>query len=283
MYLRLNDIGYELEVVDTEFAHYWHDEWLFADQEIVSLWFDQDHAHYRRAEYDQHVDNLRNIIDRNNEAVTKLDLPKEYLYEPITDCPTMSLLSRTHEKWADVTKRKHEWDLQDPEVMLIYDAIDKELTADGGKDYAWINNYVHAIEFHYKFFYMHNVDIALPEIGRSYTIKPSDTSFKKEVVTLPYYDIGRPQFEKYQIDRTIDHPEISNYIHITNRVHFTSSAMVEYVPKSYYALGAEKHEPLYGNYLPVLRSNDFSPYAFGEFIMCNLKPGENKLFFSKGD
>jgi hypothetical protein len=279
MYLKLNDHAFELEIADTAFAHYWHDEWLFKDQEMLHLWFDHTGAHSRKLEHIQHVQRLKRIIDENNEIVTRLGISDDYLYEPINPNPSMSLLSDTHEKWADITKKKFEWDLQEEDVMKIYDAINSELS----EDYSLINNYVHAIEFLYKFFYIHDVDIPLEEIGRSYTIVPSDTSFKKELGTIPYYDIGRPQFEKYQIDRTIDHPEISNYMHISNRIHFTSGAMVEDVPKSYYALGAELNVPIYGNYLPVLKSADISPYAFGEFIMTYLQADDNQLSFSKGD
>lgn len=282
MYLKLNDDAFELELVDTEFAHYWHDEWLFAEGELVPLYFDQNHAHFRKSMHTECVEKLKDIVDRNNEVVTRLGIEEKYLYEPITNAPSMALLSRTHEKWADITKKKFEWDQLDEEIIETYTAIDGELKKDGKPGYPYINNFVHGVEFEYKHFYMHDVDIARPELGRSYQIKASDTSFKKDLVCLPYYDIGRPQFEKYQIDRTIDHPEISNYIHITNRVHFTSSAMVEDVPKSYYAAGTEQHTPVYGNHLPVLRGIDFSPYAFGEFVLCHLQHGENTMHFSRG-
>jgi hypothetical protein len=281
MYLSLNEKLFEVELVNTHFAQYWHD-WLFLESDKVDIKINELESwnHYLR--YRAHVDKLKIIIDANNEIVTKYGLHEFFLYEPITNTPAMSLLSATHEKWAYISKKTFEFDQKEQEIINVYELINSDLIEKIGKDYAWINPYVHDIEFEYKFFYMHNANIMRPEISRSYKIKDSDTSFKKELISLPYYDIGRPQFEKYQITGEVFHPEISNYITIVNSVHFTSSALVEEVPKSYHTLCSEIGSPVFGNYVPICKNKMISPYSFGEFICQNLLETGNNFYFLKG-
>jgi hypothetical protein len=268
MYMTLNDAHYQTIPANTDFAAHWYDH-VFADGNSVETYFNQEDLSQRYYTTQKHGDQLRQILDINNEMVTREGFPTEYLYEPVSRIPSPQELIDTHEKWADYTKQKFEADVLDPDHEAIYDALNQEMTA-AGMDYRNINDFVHQVEFRYKFFMLHGITVERPGI-HDYTIQPSDTGFRKDLICLPYYDVGRPQFEKYQLCNVIDHPEISNYKNIARTIEITAEVRDEPVPQVFYDRCAEAGVPAYGNYVAIARNVDQNPGAIGYFFIKNFR------------
>lgn len=276
MHLILNDNSFEIYTVRTEFSEYWKNDWLFKDADAVNAKFSQHHALRNKADVQVKAEKLRRLVTRVNEISQSQGLDSRYIYDDTAEIPSMEMLANTHERWANVTLKAFEHDHIDESVVEAYAAINSILKEEGF-DYTQINNFVHDVEFAYKFFFLHDVEFERDAIGRQYEIKPSDTSFVQEFMCIPYYDIGRPQFEKFQVSNQVSNPEISNYIAVTNRVHLTGNVRQEVVPFSYYEQTSSQGISAYGNHVPVCKSALHSPYAFGEFIMTNCQDLEDSL------
>lgn len=268
MYITLNDAHFQAISAGTDFSRHWYDH-VFADSNIVETYFEQEDLSQRYYTTQRHGERLRNILDLNNEAVERFGFPDEYLYEPVSRIPSPQELIDTHEKWADFTKKKFESTEPDPDHDAVYDALNAEMTA-VGLDYRNINDFVHQVEFRYKFFMLHNITVERPAVY-DYTIQPEDTGFRKDLICLPYYDVGRPQFEKYQLCNVVDHPEISNYKNIARTIEITAEVRDEPVPQSFYDACAAAGVPAYGNYVPIARNIDQNPGAIGYFFIKHFR------------
>lgn len=276
-YLGLNDDLFEIRIAGTEFSYFWRD-WVFSENTEVETNFNQEGIQDRIDQYRFAVNNLRSIIDRNNEFVQRQGFDDKYLYQPIGEHPSPQLLVDTHEKWADFTKQKFEPKQPNPDHDEIYNIINHEMHKNGW-DYKNINDFVHQVEFKHKFFLLHQINLVSPPIAYSYIIKPEDTSFTRELIALPYQDVGRPQFEKFQVSGLVDHEEISNYRYLVNRIEITCAQMQENVPKQYYEKCRDQGVHAYGNHVPLFKTSSYNPGASGYFMLKNLRSdGQNRLF-----
>lgn len=278
MHLTLNQIEYPLDLVDTEFAQFWN-EWLFQYSTSVEIKFDFGAVIGRYNDGLKFTKQLRELIDFNNETVIRLGIDHEYLYPTLPQQAPMAELIAIHEKWAGFTKRSSRIHEFEQEVFDIVDALEKEFSTIGRR-YNDLNNFVHFVEFNYKFFFLPNAVIERLPIHRGYQIKPSDTSFTRELICLPYYDIGRPQFEKYQVSRVAKHTEINDYSTITNHIHLTGNVMSERVPQEFYDLAQKESVPVFGNHLPVCKGTEIETYKFGEFFIRNFDPDVNSFWIN---
>lgn len=275
MKLTFNDAEYELDLHNTNFVDAWH-SWLFDSNDSVFLIFDEPSLHSYSIRWAELTQKIIKILERVNEISNEEGLSSRWYYELSNNIDT-DFLQKTHERWAQITKESWEQHLPiyNQQTKEIYDAVNKKLRVDS-LTYNDINHAVHEIEFLYQFFMLHRVSIQKSLDGlASYQITHSDSSFTEDVISLPFNDIGRPQFEKYCISGRVADPEISNFANITNKLEFRSKAKSEVCLQSYIDECETFGVPVWGPYVPIAGSKVTNPQELGYTIIKNFS--ENKL------
>jgi len=268
MKLILNHNSLEFKLYDTNFVDYWHN-WVFENGNETELSITNSNVVQQHMSWIDNKDRLARLLASNNSIVARHGLPDRYLYD--IGPPTSEFLAKTHEQWAQITKEACEMHLPvyNAQTHDIYQEINT-LLVQIGEQYSNINTSVHNIEFAYRFFNAHNIEVLQPAIPRGdYVIEAADTSFVHDAISVPYYDIGRPQFEKYMVSGQVTHTEISNYDAIANRIELTSMSVQDVVPDDYYNQCWENNVPVYGNYLNIATNPNRNWASLGEFIIGN--------------
>lgn len=279
MKLVFNNSSYELDICDTTFAQQWY-RWMFDSENSVDIDISRgiDNLSRRAQEYLAAKNILSNTLNTVNTIVSDLGYDM-YHYYHYDDLGIRDLLN-IHEKWARITRQAWEQHLSiyDPSIKKEYDEINSRLN-EVGIDYQYINNQVHAVEFMCQYTYLHGLSILKDTTAlREYRIVPADTSFIRDAVSMPFYDIGRPQYEKYVISGVVDHEEISNYANITNQIEINADPKQVVVDSRFYDLCLDKGVPCYGNYVSIAKSAHRNPWTLGEFLLTNYSfDSENKM------
>jgi hypothetical protein len=275
MKIVFNEYEHELELYNTNFVNVWHD-WMFNDANEVYLIADENRLQSKHNEWIELTNKLTRILEKVNEISVAEKLPDRWHYDMSTKFDS-NFLQKTHEKWAQITKESWEEHLPvfNYKTKEIYDTINKQLRK-FSMSYNDINNAVHQIEFLYKFFMLHHISIQKStENIKNYSIKHDDTSFVNDIITMPFQDIGRPQYEKYCISGEVIHPEISNFIHITNKLEFQSNATVQSVHPSYIEKCNQLGVPVWGTNVSIAKNKNPNPQSLGFLLIRNFSETKN--------
>ena len=103
-----------------------------------------------------------------------------------------------------------------------------------------------------------------------YNITAKDTSFVKDSISVPYRDIGRPQYEKYCLSGLVDHPEISNYQNIISAIEIQSSPMQQPCVPSFIAECEQENTDAFGPYVSIANISGPDTQQLGHMIISNL-------------
>lgn len=281
MKIVFNQFEHELELYDTEFVNLWQ-EWSFNNSTEVFLRFDENNLSHQYHRYTIMISRLTEILEKVNKISIVENLPEKWHYDLSTVFDS-NFLQKTHEKWAQITKESWEKHLPifNEETKEIYDSINKQLRL-FSLNYNDINNAIHDIEFLYKFFMIHNVSLQKSiETFPPYSIKPEDTSFTNDVITMPFYDIGRPQYEKYCISNEILHPEISNFTHIINKLEIRSHAVSEPVNQGYIEKCINNNVPVWAPNVCIAKNKTSNPQSIGHLLIANYQEDKPNILLMK--
>ncbi len=197
-----------------------------------------------------------NEIEINN-LIVKNQIDNRFIYH-IENKPTTRFLELTHEQWAAFSKEaleKHIVDVYNSETNKIYYLLNNELKKINTSTDR-INNMVHELEFIYRQLAIHNISLSRVNfVYGDYRVKPSDTVFGYDSVVVPFMDIGRPQYEKWNISRHVTHPEISNYDRITNYIDFYSTPVNLNPNTKFIEQCNRENVPVWGNVLSIGTAN----------------------------
>lgn len=282
MKLILNNYHYEFELYNTNFVDVWYN-WLFSDSAQVKLTIDKGSLVNAQQRLLDATNDISDLLDIVNNISVELNLSNKYVYD-ITNTYDFDFLQKTHEQWAQITKEANEEHLPvyDPETYQVYQLIQNKLKAHN-RDYNDINDAVHRIEFIYRIFYL-NGNYIQKQISDSvslYKITPEDTSFTRDVVSLPFYDIGRPQYEKYLVGGFVDHIEISNYQNIINRIEMTTRPTTDPVDPNFILECERLNVPHWGPYVNIAKNKYRNPGILGYYIINDVDPNNNTVVLSK--
>ena len=283
MKICMNKNEFELELYDTNFVDVWHN-WIFKENDEVVITFNDDDFANRVNQVVESQNKLDDILNSVNNAITEHGLSEEWLY-PRSNSFTQRFLETTHEKWANTTKQAQE------KHLPIYDEqVDKtivelqKILRNQNISYHDINHAVHMIEFKYRFFSLHWAVIQRPsnEISH-YRVTHEDTSFVKDVVSLPFNDIGRPQYEKYILCGKVQHEEISNYQNITNRIELEGRAIADSIDSNYISECEKAGVPVWGTVVNIAKKKQRDPSMLGYQMLTGWKSedGKNRLCLRK--
>lgn len=269
MKIVFNEYEHELDLYNTNFVNAWHD-WVFGNDSEVFLVFNENTLRNHHDNWVALTERLTCILEKINEISTKESLPEKWHYDMSTKFDS-KFLQQTHEQWAQITKESWEQHLPifNLETKEIYDHINKQLRS-SSLTYNDINGAVHEIEFLYKFFQLHRISIQKSVDGiKGYSIQHTDTSFVKDAITMPFHDIGRPQYEKYCISGEVIHSEISNFTHITNKLEIVSNPLAESVHPSYIEKCMHSGVPVWGTNVNIAKNTAPNPLSIGYLLIRN--------------
>ncbi len=287
--LRINDIELFINLCNTNFADYWYtkvfqnsreckiNEATFIDEKSLSI-------------IDNFKATLYNTLETINEAIDDIGIPNEHKYKtPWTtdstylDYASWEYLQYVHEQWANFTvlaQQKH-LDTWDEEISRYYREICNWLEKKGKNKFLYneINPQVHNIEHWYAHYYREiTIDVEFPY--NEYIIQPEDSHHNLNNLQIPFFDIGRPQYEKWELCRDPCHEEISNYQNIKPVVQITANNSRRLPDPSYLddcnSAGVKPWGPRVGigNFLHQ------NQYQLGQYLIVNCDPSkENDLRF----
>mgnify|MGYP003641701096 CR=1 FL=1 len=271
MHINLNNASFSLAEYNTDFVQFWKD-WAFVTDDCIQLDFDTNKISAAHTAYVAAYNRLMALLTENNKLVHEHGLEDNFIFV-LSDFADIDFLAATHEQWAHITKQaceKHT-SIYDAAVERDYQLLDQGLQHLRG--YEEINAAVHCIEFMFKFVFIHNITIPQPAPNRSdYTIIPNDTSFIKDTVGVPYYDIGRPQYEKFLVSGAVKHSEISNYLAIANRIELTSCRIQDVIDDNFIKQCADENVEVFGPYLNVASTQHRNPSMLGCFLLQHYSP-----------
>jgi hypothetical protein len=280
--LILNNYHYEFQLYNTNFVDVWYN-WLFSDSTQVELKIDKSSLINAQQRLSDATNDIANLLDIVNNISAELNLSNKYVYDT-TNTYDFDFLQKTHEQWAQITKEANETHLPvyDHETYQVYQAIQNKLKAHN-RDYNDINDAVHRIEFIYRIFYLNGnyIQKQIVDSVSSYKITPDDTSFTRDVVSLPFYDIGRPQYEKYLVGGFVDHSEISNYQNIINRIEMTTRPTTDPVDPNFILECKRLNVPQWGPYVNIAKNKYRNPGILGYYIINDVNPNNDTVILSK--
>lgn len=280
--LIFNENEVDLELYNTNFVDRWV-SWAFDRSNEITLDFNKYSIEYLHNKWLDVTYNLNNILEKVNSISVKENLPDKWYYD-FSYIYDTDFLQRIHEQWAEITKQSLEVHLPifDQNTKKIYDTINTKLH-EQSMDYSNINNAVHDVEFLYKFFLLHSIKLNKDTLSlNEYKIKPEDTGFIKDSVSIPFYDIGRPQYEKYRISGKVDHPEISHYQNLVDIIEIQSSAQQEPVLETFIDECNKNNVPCWGPYVSIARNKSNDNQLIGYNIIKNFNQnGNNTLLLKK--
>ena len=281
MQLIFNDHSLELELYNTNFVDAWCN-WVFNESNELDLNFDYNRVKQLHSERLTLIDKLDTILNAVNEIAVSMGLPDKWHYE-LSNLYDSNFLQRTHEQWAMISKEANEkhLPLYDAQVAEIWNAHNQKL-AEQSKHYNDINSWVHHIEFQYKFFSMSRVMFnRSDEAIKSYNITPSDTSFIKDAVTIPFNDIGRPQYEKFCISGNVTNPEISNYNNVINAVELSSTPVQTPIDPRFITTCEQQGVEQWGLNVCVAKNKEIDTQLMGYTVISNFTEGENRMILKR--
>jgi len=281
MILSFNNNEVDLDYYNTNFVDRWV-SWAFNSSNEIILNFNEHaiNSHYNK--WLEVTSYLNNILEEVNSISVTENLPDKWHYELSTIYDT-AFLQRTHEQWAHITKQSLEMHLPifDQDTKEIYDIINLKLRSKS-IDYSHINTAVHKIEFLYQFFYLHNIKLYKDTSSlNEYKIKPEDTGFIKDSIAIPFYDIGRPQYEKYRISGKVDHPEISHYQNLVDTIELNGSAKQEPCVDSFVDECDKHNVPCWGPYVSIAKNKSNDNQLIGYNIIKNFNQNGNNTLVLK--
>lgn len=277
MKLIFNENEVDLELYNTNFVDKWV-SWAFDRSNEITLDFNKYSIEYLHKKWLDVTTNLNNILEKVNSISVKENLSDKWYYD-FSYIYDTDFLQRTHEQWAEITKQSLEVHLPifDRDTREIYDMIDTKLR-EQSIDYSYINNAVHDVEFLYRFFTLHKIKLNKDTLSlNEYKIKPEDTGFIKDIVTIPFYDIGRPQYEKYRISGKVDHPEISHYQNLVDTIELSGSATQEPLLDSFVNECNKHNIPIWGPYVSIAKNKSTDNQLLGYNIIKNYKENQNNI------
>jgi hypothetical protein len=209
---------------NTNFVDYWVNK-KFNDVDNINLTVEQSQCNRVIDEFNAAWSFFNNTVNQINSAIeslhTEQTLNRKMLF-PLSNEPTVGYLEKIHEQWAAFTKDSTVYELETWSQLNLdtYHDINNSLKAISCH-YDDINWAVHRLEFLYKYLLLTDIIItdAYTFPKDEYKISAADTTFDRQQLMIPFYDIGRPQFEKWGICKRVVHEEISNYNNISNRLH----------------------------------------------------------------
>jgi hypothetical protein len=208
---------------NTNFVDYWISK-QFKNSDAVELILEKSEYEDILVQFTNAWEKFIDTITKVNNVITTLETERKLnrnMLFPLSNEPTTAYLEKIHEQWAQFTKDSatpgsSNWS---QENLDVYQDINKHLRLTDNH-YDNINNRVHDLEFLYKHMQIHNIKTT--DYWRfppgEYTVTAQDTTFDTQHLMIPYYDIGRPQYEKWAICKEVVHDEISNYINISTKL-----------------------------------------------------------------
>jgi hypothetical protein len=228
MNLVFNGTSFELSVVETDFTKYIINSLATSDG-IIELSFNDNYLNSQKLEFDQNHQKLKNLLTEYNQQIEKNNIPSIWKFQ-ISDTCSTSWLENVHEHWAMLTildiydHNRIKWKTDKPFEKGYYGHASRIVKDICGNDFSYINHMVHHSEH-----LSQNLAISAviknfnsDKINSGYQVKSSDTVFEKACINFPYYDVGRPQYEKWLLTGKLDSQEISNYINIPDTVDILS-------------------------------------------------------------
>lgn len=221
MKLVINDLELNLVPYQTEFVDYITS--VLAKDGVIELKLIDQQLCDLKAQFDQNYQNLTNLLSAYNQEIENQNIPDIWKFQIDTECTT-KWLEYVHEHWAMLTIRdtnrnnRVSWESQTEFQKGYYGHANKIIKSLSGKTFDLINHMVHDNEhlaFHLNFDILFQ-GFVQSEIDAGYRVTWQDTSFEKSAIHFMYYDVGRPQYEKWQLGRDLQSSEISNYVHISD-------------------------------------------------------------------
>jgi hypothetical protein len=224
MKILLTDSEIVLNLNNTNFVDYWISK-QFSNKSQIEVSVQQDQCNDLHMQYVDAWDYFNRVIVNVNNAILALNceqtLNRPMLF-PVANTPSVDYLEKIHEQWAQFTKDSTVSELSSwtQQNLDVYHEINTALR-DSKYHYDDVNWAVHRLEFLYKHIFLTDIKtIDNWTFDKSeYTVTAKDTTFDRQNVMIPFYDIGRPQFEKWAICGKVIHEEISNYINISTKLH----------------------------------------------------------------
>ena len=171
--------------------------------------------------------------------------------------------------------------LYDAQVAEIWNAHNQKL-AEQSKHYNDINSWVHRIEFQYKFFSMSRVMFnRSDEAIKSYSITPGDTSFIRDAVTVPFNDIGRPQYEKFCLSGDVINVEISNYNNIINAVELSGNPVQTPIDIRFIKACIQQGVEQWGPNVCIAKNKEIDTQLMGYVVISNFTEENNKMILRR--
>lgn len=201
------------------------------------------------------------VIHIVNAAIKELkceDALNRKMEFPLSNSPTVEYLEKIHEQWAQFTKDSTMYELGSwsQTNLDVYHEINSYLK-EHNHHYDDVNWAVHRLEFLYKHIFLSDLHTTtgLTFERSEYVVKSEDTTFSRQNLMIPFYDIGRPQYEKWAICGKVLHEEISNYINISTKLNILIQRLDISPPIEYVNECIRSNVSVYG---PNLGIGDFA-------------------------
>lgn len=238
MKLILSDSEIVVNLNNTNFVDYWISK-QFDSSNQVTILVPEDQRSELNNKFRESFEYLNFVILNVNRAIKDLkceDILNRKMEFPVSNHPTIDYLEQVHEQWAQYTKDStgYETESWSQKNLDVYHDINSYLK-NSNCHYDDVNWAVHRLEFLYKHIFLTN----LKTIDRStfekseYKITADDTTFSRQNLMVPFYDVGRPQYEKWAICGKVIHEEISNYINISTRLNLLIERHIISPPMEY--------------------------------------------------
>jgi hypothetical protein len=279
MKLIINEQTLEIIPKNTNFVDYWTSK-VFGNNntrqcDTSSL---TSGKNYNLKKFKNFKKKLFDLLLEFNRIVETENLPN-YLAYDIKSTGAPDYLEYVHEKWAHFTIQSYH--VPSPEFnrdMKSYcEILNQRLNKKFGNsvDTRTINDYVHDLEHLYLYY---QSDIVLPNglfLYNEYRVTEDDTIFGTDNLLISYWDIGRPQYEKWIISKNVTSKEINNFEAISPRIEVRAEC-INVTPHVDYVRDCNTMNlPVWGNKLSLGNINLKNCYDIGYTIINSLNENTN--------
>lgn len=277
--LIINENELEIAPKNTNFVDYWTTK-VFKNSNTIqcSMKSLSEGKTYNLHNFKKHKVNLLNLLYEFNQIVELEKLPSELSYN-LQDSVEPKYLQYVHEKWAHFTIQSYH--VPSPhfnlEIKEYCDILNHKLNErfNSSIDTRTINNYVHNLEHLY--LHYQTIIILLDDIFPygEYRVTEQDTIFGIDNLMISFWDIGRPQYEKWILSKDITSNEISNFETISPRVEVRAESTHTVPHDDYVNLCKKMNIPVWGNKLPLGNIKHINYYDIGYSIINSMKENES--------
>lgn len=279
MKIYINETKFDIELNNTNFVDYWTSKIFELSNMHICSNTSFSNIQYSLNRFSEHKANLLNLLNEFNNIVLEYQFPDHLLYNIDTSCSS-KFIEYVHEKWADYAKKANE------KHLPIYDAdiheYDKAITAElkrrinlTSED---INPSVHKLEHLYLFFES-NIQVNTSFRYGEYHITHEDSTFDTDNFLVSFWDIGRPQYEKWILCQNVDHEEISNYVYQSSNIEFRVNRFKSIPDERYINECNLKNKNIWGNKISIGNIKSINLYEIGFNVINSLTEQKNEIKF----